>query len=48
MIYIQDGRLPPAYFALPHFGKDAFLEDESVFFFQNTLLLHHVFEFFQF
>ena len=30
----QYGRLPPAYFAPSHFGKDAFLKDENVFFFK--------------
>ena len=28
----KDGWLPPAYFPASHFGKDAFLKDESVFF----------------
>ena len=42
----QDGRLPAAYLAPSHFGKDAILRDENVFIFQNTLFLHHIFQFF--
>ena len=32
----QDGRQLPSHFALSHFGEDAFLKDESIFF-QNSL-----------
>ena len=35
--YIQDGRLPPAYFAPSQFCKDAILKNENVYSSKNTL-----------
>ena len=44
-IGIQDGRLPPAYFASSQFGKDAILRDENVFFSKkhSLFIIFHIF-----
>ena len=39
----QNGRLLIAFYQPSQFSNDAFSKDESVSFFQKTLLLHHVF-----